>query len=520
MKIRKKSIFYSASLLVLSSIGLQLMGFLYRIVLSRLVGGEGMGLYQMVMSAYSLLQAVTLSGLSIAVSRLTAEYKAKHNPVAMTAVIHRARGAFLIFVGVAAGAFIPLSNLVADHLFGEPRIHLALLLLLPCLLLTGFENLGKASFQGMGRVVPPIVSELSEQFIRITAVALLLIMIPWENPSIAVALIVGGMIVSEIFSSSFLSIWLAKTHHGMAGGEKPKRVGAKMASIALPLMVAGLLSNLMASANNLLMPKQLIAYGMSNGEAVGAFGIVTGMLQPMVMLPSAFLFPLSVVLVPRLAGDTVTGNVRDLKRKAAKAIHMIGLVGFFCAAILITLGPVIARVLFGHALDGASAEIFSTPTFVILSIGACALFYQVLCGSVLQGIGRQKRAAAAVLITGSFELVFTLLVVPRMGTTGILLEFLISASIGCALNLSAVIGEVRLVVRMRNWFLSPFLASILCGITAHLSYDFCHRCGVEGVPALLLTLLTAGIVYLIALRFQGMRPMQYLEGLVERRRSI
>ena len=517
MKIRKQSIFYSATLLIAASIALQLMGFLYRIILSRLVGGEGMGLYQMVMSAYTLLQAVTLSGLSVAVSRLTAESRAQRDPAGMTAVLRLARLVFLLLVAVAAALVVPLSPWVAGHLFDAPQIRPALLCLLPCLLLTGFENLGKASFQGMGRVVPPITSELAEQLIRILAVASLLLAVPWQDPATAAALIIGGMIVSEIFSSSLLTLWLWRVHRGWSGKGHAGRLGGRFAAIALPLMVAGLFSNLMASANNLLLPRALAAHGMAGADAVGTFGIVTGMLQPLVMLPSAFLFPLSVVLVPRLAGDRVTGDRRDLRRKAAKAIHLIGLVGCFSAAMLITLGPDLAHLLFGHALDGASAGLFSTHTFLILSLGGCALFYQVLCGSVLQGIGRQKRAAAAVLVTGAFELVWTVWMVPRLGVEGMLLEFFFSALIGCALNLPAVIGEVKLAVRLRNWFLSPLLAALLCGMFAHLAYPFCLRCGWTAPPALLLCILSAGVVYLAALRFEGMRPLRYLDGLIDRR---
>ena len=426
----------------------------------------------------------------------------------MTAVLRLARLVFLLLVAVAAALVVPLSPWVAGHLFDAPQIRPALLCLLPCLLLTGFENLGKASFQGMGRVVPPITSELAEQLIRILAVASLPAGGALAGPGDG-----GG--AHHRRDDCQRDLLLQPAHPlAVAGASRMEREGACRAvggqirrHRAAADWSRGFFSNLMASANNLLLPRALAAHGMAGADAVGTFGIVTGMLQPLVMLPSAFLFPLSVVLVPRLAGDRVTGDRRDLRRKAAKAIHLIGLVGCFSAAMLITLGPDLAHLLFGHALDGASAGLFSTHTFLILSLGGCALFYQVLCGSVLQGIGRQKRAAAAVLATGAFELVWTVWMVPPAGGwRGMLLEFFFSALIGCALNLPAVIGEVKLAVRLRNWFLSPLLAALLCGMFAHLAYPFCLRCGWTAPPALLFCILSAGVVYLAALRFEGMRP--------------
>ena len=76
MKIHKRSVFYASAMFALCSVGLQLMGFLYRIGLSRLIGAQGMGVFGLVMPVYSVVQSFALSGLVLGVTRRSARYEA------------------------------------------------------------------------------------------------------------------------------------------------------------------------------------------------------------------------------------------------------------------------------------------------------------------------------------------------------------------------------------------------------------------------------------------------------------
>lgn len=87
MKLGKQSVFYNAFFLCMSSIGLQLIGFVYRIGLSRFGGAEVMGMYQLIMPAYSVIMSFTMSGLTLAVSRLCAQYQAAGDSAGVRGVV-------------------------------------------------------------------------------------------------------------------------------------------------------------------------------------------------------------------------------------------------------------------------------------------------------------------------------------------------------------------------------------------------------------------------------------------------
>ena len=157
---------YGTLVLTCTSIFSQLLAFLYRIFLSRLIGAEVMGLYQLIMPVYSVLMALTAVGLTVAVSNLSSAYYARGNRRAAGQVLYRCLGlllALFTLVGAAAAVFY---DPISVYLLGDARTQLGLLLLLPCVLLTGVENLHKHFFYGSGLVRPPAAVELCEQIIR------------------------------------------------------------------------------------------------------------------------------------------------------------------------------------------------------------------------------------------------------------------------------------------------------------------------------------------------------------------
>ena len=154
-----------AGTVLLTAIGLfsQVVGFFYRIMLSRLIGAETMGLYQLVMPVYSMLMSVTAVGLTVAVSTLTARHYALGDRGAVRETLRRALGCFLL-AAIPLGIFVVVfSDPISVYLMGDARTRLGIVLLVPCVLLTGVENLHKHCFYGMGRVGPPAAAETAEQ---------------------------------------------------------------------------------------------------------------------------------------------------------------------------------------------------------------------------------------------------------------------------------------------------------------------------------------------------------------------
>ena len=179
----------------------QLLGFGYRVALARMVGAQVMGLYQLLMPMYAVVLSLTAVGLTAAVSNLTAQYLARGNSRGADQALRACLKLFLLVLLPVGGWLIFASDFVSVVLLGDARTQLGLILLVPCVALTGVENFHKHWFYGAGLVRPPAVTELCEQLVRSAAVLGLLWLFLPQYPERAVGLVVAGMVICEVFSA-------------------------------------------------------------------------------------------------------------------------------------------------------------------------------------------------------------------------------------------------------------------------------------------------------------------------------
>ena len=171
----------------------QVLGFFYRVALSRLVGAEVMGLYQLIMPVYSVILSLTAVGLTSAASNLTAQHLALGSGQGAAQTLSTCLRTFFLLLLPVGAVVVLASDGISVALLGDARTQLGLILLVPCVALTGVENLHKHSFYGAGLVGPPAVVELLEQLVRTLAVLGLLVVFLPQYPERVVGLIVGGM---------------------------------------------------------------------------------------------------------------------------------------------------------------------------------------------------------------------------------------------------------------------------------------------------------------------------------------
>ena len=171
----------------------QLLGFGYRVALARMVGAQVMGLYQLLMPMYAVVLSLTAVGLTAAVSNLTAQYLARGNARGADQALRACLKLFLLVLLPVGGWLIFASDFVSVVLLGDARTQLGLILLVPCVALTGVENFHKHWFYGAGLVRPPAVTELCEQLVRSAAVLGLLVSLTGGWPG------VNGEVISQSY---------------------------------------------------------------------------------------------------------------------------------------------------------------------------------------------------------------------------------------------------------------------------------------------------------------------------------
>jgi O-antigen/teichoic acid export membrane protein len=214
--------------------------------------------------------------------------------------------------------------------------------------LTGVENFHKHTFYGTGQVRLPALVEVLEQLVRTAAVLGLLIAFLPQYPERVVGLIVGGMVICEIFSSCTLVLLHRFAAHipGSGTGAPPSLRRRRISAIAFPVGLNALLGNLLSAANATLIPQKLVEGGLSREAAVSAFGVVCGMTLPLLALPTVYLGPLNLVLSPRLTRAHSLGQTTRVHTLTARAMESVSLLTLPAMGMMCVLGPQLGRLMF------------------------------------------------------------------------------------------------------------------------------------------------------------------------------
>lgn len=169
----KKNIYRTAAVVTGLSIAERALGFLYRIVLSRLIGAEGLGLYQVALSVFSVFITLGTGGIPITVSRLISKNKAggsaKGESGAVTAGL---LGSLALTLPVCL--IFVLFGSKFTFLFSDERCLSLFSILLIGLVFSSVYAVVRGSFWGNKQFLAPSILELVEESVMVIAGVLLL----------------------------------------------------------------------------------------------------------------------------------------------------------------------------------------------------------------------------------------------------------------------------------------------------------------------------------------------------------
>ena len=377
---QRENIYRMAAVVTAFSVAEKAFGFLYRIVLSRTLGAEGVGIYQVALSVFAVLLTAASSGIPLTVSRLITKYRAKNNTAAGHSVVSAAIVASLLF-SVPVFCVLFFAHGAFDFLFSDPRCMSVLLVLLPSLTFNSVYAVIRGTLWGNKQFVPYCVIDLAEELVMIGAGILLVTSMTgvFDGARRAAAAVVLSYLVSFALGAAW---YFAK------GGRlrDPRRQLRPLLSSALPITGMRTSGALVNSAISLLLPARLIAAGFTSTEAMSEIGVAMGMSMPVLSIPATLIGSLALVLVPELAENFYRSQHKKMRENIEKAIKVTALIACLLIPPLFALGEDIGVLLFSDAHGG---EIIRNSCFMLLPMSL-----SMISTSVLNSIGCEKQTCA------------------------------------------------------------------------------------------------------------------------------
>lgn len=411
----KEKFINSVIILLIGGLLTKLLGMLIKIIMSRLIGTEGLGLYMMVLPTFSLFIGIGQFGLPTALSKLVAE-KRKNNIRLFFSILPIA----LIINLVLIITIIIIAPVLANTLLHDSRCYLPILAIAVVIPFTSLSSICRSYFFGKEQMAPHVISNLVEDIVRLT---LMILGIPFFLPKgleYAVCYIILSNVVSEGISILILFLFLPKKIQIKKEDLLPKKDYMKESlSIGIPNTTGRLLGSIGYFLEPILLTASLLAVGYSSKYITMEYGILSGYVMPLLLLPSFFTMAISQALLPVVSREYTRKNYKFVKRKIKQAILYSLAIGIPVTIFFITL-PELPLKLIYHTKEGISYMRFLAPVCLFQYI-------QSPLSSCLDAMGKSKDAMVATtlgVITRSSLLVILSLL--KIGLWGLIIAISIN----------------------------------------------------------------------------------------------
>ena len=444
---RKIPIFYSAILLTGVNLLLRLVGTSFQVYISARIGAAGVGLLQLVMSVGEMSMTAAMAGVRTATMYLTAEELGKKRPGNVRS-IRRGSGMYGRVCSCAVGFCIYLAapylaaNWIGDHRTVSAIRLMAVFLPITCLcgVMTGY-------FTAANRIATLAAVEVAEQLCSMAVTLGTLTFWAGHNPGRSCTAVVLGSCVGACLTFFCLLI-LRLREQVKAASRIP--TARRLLDAAVPLALADDLKAGISTTENLMVPKRLALFPGA-ADPLALFGVVSGMVFPILMFPAAILFGLAELLIPELARCNAAGSkvrIHYLVRRSLRVAMLYG--SLFCGLMFLT-----AEELCSALYHNADAGIFLKWFALLIPM----LYCDAITDAMVKGLGQQKASVRYNILTSALDVIFLYLLLPTYGIAGYFASFLATHLLNFALS-------IRRLMKITGQKI-PFFTPILCmGVVA------------------------------------------------------
>ena len=468
MSQRKKQGFVEgAAILTASTILIKILGAVFKIPLSNIIGKSAMGDFGVAYNIYALLLTLSTAGLPVALSRMVSEADAlgRRNQVRRTFVV--ARAAFFVLGMISTLFMLIFSRYLADFM-GSPEAEAAISTLAPALVCVCLMSAYRGYTQGLGNMVPTSVSQIIETLCKVVfglSAAWILIRRGYSG-SVGAAGGIFGVTVGTVLGLVYIvpaALRLDRKHRQPSPSpDVPESRGEtlkKLILIGVPIIIGSCVLNLVAMVDTKMIFGRLQnALGYSYETARSLYGTYFNS-QTLYNLPSAFAVPMVTSAIPAIAAYLAERKTRDAAQVLGASLKLMNLLAMPMAVGMGVLAAPLMGGLYGDT-DPAAGAILS-----VLSIAGYGVCIMMVTNAILQAYGHERLPILTIAAGGvcKISVNYILLGNPSVNIVGAAVGNVACYLVISLLNLLLIRRKAPDCPKLAPLFLRPLLASILMG---------------------------------------------------------
>lgn len=491
----------------------KVLGAVYRIPLARLLGSEGMGLYQMAYPIYTTILALATAGVPVAISVLVSK-KETQGFSGDSKRIFRVSLVMLFIFGIILSLLImQMAHFIAESILDAPRVYYPILAVAPAIFFAGLMSVFRGYFQGQQWMIPTAVSQVIEQLFRVAAVLIAAFLLFPRGLEYAAAGATFGAVVGGIVGLIVLIIFYwryqkeRKQEQGACSPTKSLDLAKEVVRLAIPVSFGAVVLPLVQMLDAVIVPRRLAAIGYTTSHATALYGQLAGMAAVLISLPTIFTISIATSLVPAVSEALAKKDFPELNSRINYGLRAGMIISLPCAAGLYVLAVQICALLYKAPEAGLPLQILAFSTIVLAAFQ--------LSSAGLQGIGRPEIAMRSLIITGCFKVLFnySLTSVPALNIQGAALGTVMAFAIGSSLNLYFLKRYTGIKYETGRLF-KIVLVTVAMGVGVRVSYGLIVASGLHSYLSTVLAICIGVAIYGVLLLLLREIDMDMIKRLV------
>ena len=512
-KMKKGSRTFLSGVLVLTVANLitKVIGLIFKIPLTNMLGNEGMGYFNTAYQIYTWLYMLSTAGVPVALSMMVSECNAKGRSLEAKRLF-RLTLTFFALAGIIGSALMLAFCRGLASFISADKAYLCILAISPALFFVCVSSTVRGYFQGRLNMVPTAVSEIIESSLKLIigiSLGYYALSKGYEPFRVAAYAILGvtiGVGAGAVFLSvsAFLSrCFQAETEANAQSSEckSNRELLSTFFKIAIPVMLSSSLLSMSSMFDTLIVIRRLQDIGITEEASVALYGNYTAYCVTLFNLPPVLIYPIVNTLLPTLSAANAYGNKGKVRLLTEKSLKLSGLISLPCAIGLGVMSLPILKLIF---TSEANAEM-AAPLLTVLAPSVFLIGTMAVTNGLLQAHRLQKYSVISMIFGAAVKGV-TAYFLPGVRIGEGYLGIYASPISTMLFYLTITVMNFYFLTRLTDTgissikvFFRPLLAAILCGLTAVGAFTALSALFGEMKLFALVAIAVAAIVYLLAL---------------------
>ena len=339
---KNKSFIKSTIILMIGGLLTKLLGILIRVIMTRNGGIEVISLYMLIMPTFSLMMAISQLGFSTGISKVVSENKENNKKILFSIL------PISIFINIILTIFLIFtSHFIAFNLLKKEQAYLPILSISLVLPFDSLSSILRGFFFGKEKMIPHVVSNISEQIVRLLFMICILPYILYKGVVFTTTSLILINVLSELISSIVLIFFLPKT---FKIEKKDLSLNIKSSKnvleTSLPTTMTRIIGTISYFFEPIILNYFLTKNGYSTNYIIIEYGVINGFVMPILLLPSFFTGAISNALLPVISREYSKGNLNYSKKKLKQALFLSLLIGFTSTIIIFSNPYIFLNILY------------------------------------------------------------------------------------------------------------------------------------------------------------------------------